>query len=118
MKYPYYDNETNKEYMCENEYEFKIKTFTEARQYNFFDDEVIDYALSLKDEIIGEMENNSSKPDKIRVEHIRWFEKYLDGIHDFLIQHKLEMPKVLEQHKSFTYHTAKSRIISIYHTGW
>ena len=110
MKYPYYDNETNKEYMCENEYEFKIKTFTEARQCNFFDDEVIDYALSLKDEIIGELENNSSKSDKIRVEHIRWIEKHIDGIHDFLIQHKLEIPKVLEQHKSFTYQTGKRKI--------
>ena len=40
MKYPYYDPETNKEYDCENEYEFRIKSFTEKHDYNFWDDEV------------------------------------------------------------------------------
>ena len=103
MKFPYYDPTTKKEYECENEYEFKIKSFIEAKQYNFFDDEVIAYALSIKDELINELDKNSSKSDKIKVEHIRWIEKYLDGIHDFLIQKKLKIPTTLEKNKKFSY---------------
>ena len=71
MKYTIYDNETNKKYDCENEYEFKIKSFTQKQQLNFFDDEVIEYALSLKKELIDELDKNSSKSDKIRCEHIK-----------------------------------------------
>ena len=41
MKYTIYDNETNEKYDCENEYEFKIKSFTQKQQFNYFDDEVI-----------------------------------------------------------------------------
>ena len=107
MKYTIYDNETNKKYNCENEYEFKIKSFTQKQQLNFFDDEVIEYALSLKKELINELDKNSSKSDKIRCKHIKWIEKYLDGINDFLIQQKIDIPKVLENHKAFIYRTGK-----------
>ena len=51
------DPETNEKYDCENEYEFKIKSFTQKQQLNFFDDEVIEYALSLKNELIDELDN-------------------------------------------------------------
>ena len=107
MKNSYYDPELNKKYECENEYEFKIKSFSDRQQSNFFEDEVIEYALSLKKELIDELDKNSSKSDKIRCEHIKWIEKYLDGIHDFLIQQKMDIPKVLENHKAFIYHTGK-----------
>lgn len=107
MKYTIYDNETNEKYDCENEYEFKIKSFAQKQQLNFFEDEVIEYALSLKKELIDELDKNSSKSDKIRCEHIKWIEKYLDGIHDFLIQQKLEVPKVLDNHKALIYETGK-----------
>ena len=110
MKYTIYDNETNKKYDCENEYEFKIKSFVQKQQLNFFDDEVIEYALSLKKELIDELDKNSSKSDKIRCEHIKWIEKYLDGIHDFLIQQKMDIPKVLENHKAFIYRTGKRKV--------
>ena len=110
MKYTIYDNETNEKYDCENEYEFKIKSFAQKQQLNFFDDEVIEYALSLKNELIDELDKNSSKSDKIRCEHIKWIEKYLDGIHDFLIQQKMDIPKVLENHKAFIYRTSKRKV--------
>ena len=80
MKNSYFDPETNKEYLCDNEYEFKIKSFTDSKQHSHFDVEVIEFALSLKDELIGELDKNSSKSDKIRIEHIKWIEKYLNGI--------------------------------------
>ena len=107
MKYTIYDSETNEKYDCENEYEFKIKSFVQKQQFNFFEDEVIEYALSLKNELIDELDNASSKSDKIRCEHIKWIEKYLDGIHDFLIQQKMDIPKVLDNHKAFIYETEK-----------
>ena len=77
MKNSYYDPELNKKYECENEYEFKIKSFSDRRQSNFFEDEVIEYALSLKKELIDELDKNSSKSDKIRCKHIKWIEKNL-----------------------------------------
>ena len=110
MKNSYFDPETNKEYLCDNEYEFKIISFTDSKQHSHFDVEVIEYALSLKDELIGELDKNSSKSDKIRIEHIKWIEKYLNGIHDFLIQQKLDIPQILEKHRSFIYRTGKRKV--------
>lgn len=110
MKNSYYDPELDKRYECENEYEFKIKSFSDRRQSNFFEDEVIEYTLSLKNELIDELKKDSSKSDKIRCEHIKWIEKYLDGIHDFLIQQKMNIPKVLENHKAFIYRTGKRKV--------
>ena len=110
MKNSYFDPETNKEYLCDNEYEFKIISFTDSKQHSLFDVEVIEYALSLKNEIIGELDKNSSKSDKIRIEHIKWIEKYLNGIHDFLIQQKLDIPQILEKHRSFIYRKGKRKV--------
>ena len=101
MKSTQYDPETNKEYSYENEYDLKIQIYMESSDLNFFDDEVIEYAISLKNEIITELDNKSSKSDKIRLKHIKWIEKYFDGIHDFLIQQKMSIPQVLENHKPF-----------------
>ena len=64
MKNSYYNPELDKKYEYENEYEFKIKSFSDRRQCNFFEDEVIEYALSLKDQLIDELDNNSSKSDE------------------------------------------------------
>ena len=69
MKYSYFDPKTNENYNCENEYEFKIKSFTAKHDYNFWDDEVIKYAIEIKNEIISGLEKNSSESDKIRLEH-------------------------------------------------
>ena len=57
MKYPYYDPETNKEYDCDNEYEFRIKSFTEKDDHNFWDDEVIEYAISLPNVLKSDSSN-------------------------------------------------------------
>ena len=103
----FYDPEINKTYFFENEYELQIKLFADKHQCLQFDDEAIEFALSLKKELIDELDKDSSKSDKIRCEHIKWIEKYLDGIQDFLIQQKMDVPKVLENHKSFIYRTSK-----------
>ena len=67
----------NTEHDYNNEYEFKIKSFATKNRYNLFDDKVIQYAISLKNEIIASLENNSSKSDKIKVKHVTRIEKYL-----------------------------------------
>ena len=76
----------------------------------FTDDEVIEYAIKIKSNIIDDLEKNNSKSDKIRVEHIKWIENYMDGIHHFIIQHKIEIPKVLKNHKTFVYQTGKKKV--------
>ena len=110
MKYPMYDPETKETFDCENEYEFKIKSFTAKYDYMYTDDEVIEYAIKIKSNIIDDLEKNNSKSDKIRVEHIKWVEDYIDGIHHFIIQHKIEIPKVLKNHKTFVYQIGKKKV--------
>jgi uncharacterized protein with HEPN domain len=110
MKNSYFDPEINKEYLGDNIYESKIQSFADSKQHSLFDVEVIEYALSLKNEIIGELDKNSSKSDKISIEHIKWIEKYLNGIHDFLIQQKLDIPQILEKHRSFIYRKGKRKV--------
>ena len=105
MKYPYYDPETNKEYDCENEYDFKINSFAEKHDYNFWDEEVIEYAIKIKTEIISSLEKDSSNSDKIKVDHIKWIEKYLNNIHDFMIQQKMQISILIKKHKNFVYTT-------------
>ena len=75
-----------------------------------WDDEVIEYAIEIKNEIISSLEKNSSKSDKIRLQHIIWIEKCIDGIHDFIIQNNLEVPKLLEKRKTFIYQTGKKKV--------
>jgi hypothetical protein len=70
----------------------------------------ISIEILLKKNIIDDLEKNNSKSDKIRVEHIKWIENYIDGIHDFIIQHKIEIPKVLKNHKTFVYQTKKKTV--------
>lgn len=60
IKNTLFDPETNKEYSYENEYDLKIQIYMESSDLNFFDDEVIEYAISLKNEIITELDKKSS----------------------------------------------------------
>ena len=86
-----------------NEYEFKIKSFSIKYDHNSFDDKVIQYAISLKNEIIDSLEKNSSKSDEIKVKYIKWIEKYLDEIHENLIEKKIKIPIILKKQKDFVY---------------
>ena len=110
MEFPYFNSETNQEFDCENEYYFKIKSFAAEHEYSFFNSEVIKFAISLKNEIIGDLKKDSSKSDKIKVEHIKWIEKYLDGVHDFMIQQKIKIPIIIKKQKSFVYTSNKNLI--------
>ena len=83
MKYPYYDPETNKKYDCENEYEFRIKSLTEKHDYNFLDDEVIEYAIEIKNEIISSLEKNSSKSETLKISIVEIIE-FVHFNHNYL----------------------------------
>ena len=107
MKSTQYDPETNKEYSYENEYDLKIQIFMESSDFLFFYEEVVEYAISLKSEIISELDKKNSNSDKIRVEHIKWIVSYLKDVHEFLIEHKMEIYPNLESIKPFKYSTSK-----------
>ena len=110
MKFTSRDPETNKERTFENNYEYRIAEFKADNAYNFWDDEVIEYAIEIKNEIISSLEKNSSKSDKIKVNYIKWIEKYIHGIHEFLIEYNMQVPKLLENHKIFNYQTGKKKV--------
>ena len=61
----FYDPEINKTYFFENEYKLQIKFFADKHQCLQFDDEAIEFALSLKKELIDELDKDSSKSDKM-----------------------------------------------------
>lgn len=108
MKYTCYSPRTKKEYSCENDYDFEIQEYRDLNgNLNYFDDEVIDYVISLKNQIINRLDKNNSNSDEIKVEHIKWFEKYLKEVHDHLIQHNVEIHPPLENLKPFKYSTSK-----------
>ena len=109
MKFTSRDPETNKERTFENNYEYRIVQFKADNDYNFWDNEIIEYAIKLKEEIISNLDNNSSRSDKIRVGHIKWVEKYIHGIHDFMVEHNFEIPIILEKQKTFVYKTGKNK---------
>ncbi len=91
----------NEKHDYDNEYEFKIKLFAIKHNYNLFDDKVIQYAISLKNEIIYSLEKNSSKSDQIKVKYIEWIEKYLDAIHENLIERKMKISTIIKKTQKF-----------------
>ena len=105
MKFTSRDPETNKERTFENNYEYRIAEFKADNAYNFCDDEVIEYAIEIKNEIISSLEKNSSKSDKIKVNYIKWIEKYLNDIHDFMIQQNMRISILIKKHTNFVYTT-------------
>ena len=96
-----YDPETKKEYVHENEYDYRIQRFCELGQYVKHEEEVIDFAFSLRDKLINDLEDEN---DTIRLKYIKWIEdEYLLATKDFMIQHELNVPDNINNFKSFTY---------------
>ncbi len=93
-----------------NEFELKIKLFIDSNGYNFFDSNVIQYAIGLKNEIIDSLEKNSSKSDLIKVKHIRFIEEYLDMIHEYLIENKIKISTLIKKQKDFVYTSNRNLI--------
>ena len=101
MKESTYDPVTEKEYSHENGSDFKIQQFCELNQYVKHEEEVIDFAFALRDELINDLEN---KDDTIRLKYIKWIEdEYLLRTKDFLITQNLSIPERLIGFKSFKY---------------
>jgi len=96
-----YDPETKKEYVHENEYDYRIQRFCELGQYVKHEEEVIDFAFSLRDKLINDLEDEN---DTIRLKYIKWIEdEYLLATKDFMIQHELNVPDNINNFKAFTY---------------
>ena len=111
MKNPPLNIDKNEKYGCNNEYEFKIKSFAIKNNYNFFDNQVIQYTINLKNEIIDSLEKNSSNSDKIKVKYIKWIENYLNTIHENLIERKMKIPITIKKQKDFVY-TSKRTLVA------
>ena len=94
----------------DNAYELKIKSFAIKHNCNFFDDKVIKYAIRLKNEIINGLDKNSSNADKIKVKYIKWIEKYLDDVHEYLIERKMKISTTIKKQKDFVYTSNKNLI--------
>ena len=94
----------------DNEYELKIKSFAIKHNCNFFDDKVIKYAIRLKNEIINSLDKNSSNADKIKVKYIKWIEKYLDDVHENLIERKMKISTTIKKQKDFVYTSNRNLI--------
>ena len=71
-----------------NQYKHKIESFAEERGYNFFDYEVIVYAIGLKDDIISSFKKTPSAIDQNKIGYIKWIENYIDEAHAYLIEQK------------------------------
>ena len=101
MKEYTYDPVTEKEYVHENQYDYLIQQFCELKQYVKHEEEVIDFAFSLRDELINDLEN---KDDTIRLKYIEWIDdEYLLKTKDFLITQKISVHERLIGFKSFKY---------------
>ena len=101
MKEYTYDPVTEKEYVHENQYDYPIQQFCELKQYAKHEEEVIDFAFSLRDELINDLEN---KDDTIRLKYIEWIDdEYLLKTKDFLITQKISVHERLIGFKSFKY---------------
>ena len=110
MKFTFHDLETNKVKSYDNWYDYRVSEFREENNYSFWDEEVIEFPVELKKKIIRNLDNNSSKSDKMRVGYIKWIENYIYGIHDFIIQNNWEVPSILEEQKRFIYQTGKKKV--------
>ena len=106
--FPEFDKSEGHDY--DNEYEFKIKSFAEKYNYSLFDDRVFQYAISLKNEIIDSLEKDSSKSDEIKINYIKWIEKFLDGIHENLIEQKIKISTIIKKQKDFVYSSKKTLV--------
>ena len=101
MKECTYDPVTEKEYIHENGSDFKIQQFCELNQYDPHEEEVIDFAFSLRDELINDIED---KDDIIRLKFIKWIEeKFLLVMKESMISNDIPIPKNLIGFKAFKY---------------
>lgn len=102
-----YDPETKKEYVCENEFDYRIQRFCELNQYVKHEEEVIEFAFSLRDKLINDLEDEN---DTIRLKYIKWIEdEYLLAMKDFIIQHELNVPDNINNFKAFKYKCNKKK---------
>ena len=86
-----------------NKYKHKIESFALEQGYNFFDHEVVVYAISLKDDIISSFKKTPSKIDQKEISYIKWIEDYIDKAHEHLIKQKIKVPALIKKQRNYVY---------------
>ena len=56
---------------------------------------------------LSKSRKNSSNSDKIKVKYIKWIEKYLDEVHENLIERKMKISTIIKKQKDFVYTSNK-----------
>ena len=84
-----------------NQYKHKIESFAEEHGYNFFDDEVIVYAIRMKDDIINSLKKTPAKIDQNKIGYIKWIENYIDEAYEYLIERKMKVPALIKKQKNY-----------------
>ena len=108
MKNTCFDQETNKNYSYENDYDFQIQQFAELKQHYIFDDPVVDFALKLKESLVKRLKMDKSNHDMSLVKFIHWIEnKYLTDALEFAIQKQISHHPKLQNYKSYKYNPNK-----------
>ena len=92
-----------KKQSCVNEYKHKIESYAEEHGYKFFDDEVIVYAIGVKDDIVSSLKKTPSKIDQNKIGYIKWIENYIDEAHEYLIKQKMKVPALIKKQKNYVY---------------
>ena len=100
----------NKKQSYANHYRHEIKSFAAEHGYNFFDYEVIVYAIGVKDDIISSLNKTPSKIDQNKIGYIKWIENYIDEAHEHLIKQKIKVPALIKKQKNYVYISNKNLV--------
>ena len=99
-----------KKQSCATKYKHKIESYAEEHEYNFFDYEVIVYAIGLKDDLISSLKKTPLKVDQNKIGHIKWIENYIDQAHEYLIEKKMKVPALIKKQKNYVYTSNKDLV--------
>ena len=92
------------------EYKHKIESFAMEHGYNFFDYEVILYAIGVKDDIISSFKKTPSAIDQNKIGYIKWIENYIDEAHEYLIEQKMKVPALIKKQKNYVFTSNKDLV--------
>ena len=95
---------------CAKEYKHEIESFAMKHGYNFFDQEVVLHAISVKDDIISSFKKTPSKIDQNKIGYIKWIENYIDKVHEHLIKKKMKVPALIKKQKNYVYTSNKDLV--------
>jgi len=94
----------DKPYQFDNAFHAQIVEFTLNKDFAPHDEEVIDFALNLKDDLITRLSFDNPTNDSIICEYINWIEEnYIKDSIKFHIEQSLEIPSRINNYTFFNY---------------